>query len=76
MGRRIRWKEARFDLCYAYGESSRGIMLSVQDNSIGPSKSDCIGSELVVAADPAKSFEIVSETQTPDIPSGKKWVLN
>lgn len=43
-----------------------------QNNSIGPSKSDCNGSETIVVADADKSFEIVSETQTPDIPSGKK----
>ncbi|KAK4688963.1 hypothetical protein P7C73_g1141, partial [Tremellales sp. Uapishka_1] len=44
------------------------------DNSIGPSKSDCIGSETVVIAD-ENSHEIVSETQTPDVPTGKKFKI-
>jgi hypothetical protein len=43
-----------------------------QNNSIGPSKSDCVGSERIVVADPSSSYEIISETQTPDVPSGKK----
>lgn len=44
----------------------------VQNNYIGPKKSDCIGHERVEVEDPAKVYEIVSETQTPDIPSGKR----
>ena len=43
-----------------------------QNNYIGPKKSDCIGSERVEVDRPNEVYEIVSETQTPDVPSGKR----
>ncbi|WWC69066.1 uncharacterized protein I206_103002 [Kwoniella pini CBS 10737] len=45
------------------------------NNSIGPKSSSCNGSETIAIADPQKSYEIVSETQTPDIPSGKSFTI-
>jgi hypothetical protein len=52
--------------------STSGLVADVQNNYIGPKKSDCIGSERVELANPSKAYEIVSETQTPDVPSGKR----
>lgn len=45
-----------------------------QNNYIGPKKSDCIGSERVEVEKPDEVYEIVSSTQTPDVPSGKRQV--
>ncbi|KAK8870125.1 hypothetical protein IAR55_000695 [Kwoniella newhampshirensis] len=45
------------------------------NNSIGPKSSNCNGSETIVVDDPATSYEIESETQTPDIPSGKSFKI-
>jgi len=45
------------------------------NNRIGPKKSDCNGSERIEVEDPEKAYEIVSETQTPDIPSGKSFKI-
>ena len=45
-----------------------------QNNYIGPKKSDCIGSERVEVEKPNEVYEIVSSTQTPDVPSGKRQV--
>jgi hypothetical protein len=45
----------------------------MQNNYIGPKKSDCIGSERVEVENPDEAYEIVSETQTPDVPSGKRY---
>ena len=53
---------------------SRGPNAEAQNNKIGPSKSDCIGEEIIVVEDPEKAFEIKSSTQTPDVPSGKRYV--
>jgi len=44
----------------------------MQNNYIGPKKSDCIGSERIEVENPDEAYEIVSETQTPDVPSGKR----
>jgi hypothetical protein len=48
------------------------VSLIKQNNRIGPKKSDCNGLERIEKEDPDKAYEIVSETQTPDIPSGKR----
>ncbi|WWC89636.1 uncharacterized protein L201_004561 [Kwoniella dendrophila CBS 6074] len=45
------------------------------NNTIGPKSSNCNGIENIVIADPEKAYEIVSETQTPDIPSGKSFKI-
>ncbi|WVF72553.1 hypothetical protein IAT40_007370 [Kwoniella sp. CBS 6097] len=60
-----------------YAGKQQRTMSSVMHmtNPIGPSKSDCNGTETVVVADPEKSYEIESQTQTPDVPSGKRWVI-
>lgn len=47
-------------------------LLMRQNNRIGPKKSDANGLERIEIEDPDKAYEIVSETQTPDIPSGKR----
>lgn len=56
---------------------SRGLTYVMHmNNKIGPSKSDCIGEEIIVVEDPEKAFEIKSSTQTPDVPSGKSFKIH
>ncbi|ORX38733.1 hypothetical protein BD324DRAFT_622133 [Kockovaella imperatae] len=44
-------------------------------SGMGPSESDCYSTETVAVADPKTSYEIVSETRTPGVPSGKRFVI-
>ncbi|WVW82656.1 hypothetical protein I302_104667 [Kwoniella bestiolae CBS 10118] len=58
------------------GERSRTLNYVMHmNNTLGPKSSNCNGSETIVIADPETSYEIVSETQTPDIPSGKCFII-
>ncbi|OCF71452.1 hypothetical protein I204_07510 [Kwoniella mangroviensis CBS 8886] len=58
------------------GERSRTLTYVMHmNNTLGPKSSNCNGSETIVIADPETSYEIVSETQTPDIPSGKCFII-
>ncbi|OCF38519.1 hypothetical protein I317_07700 [Kwoniella heveanensis CBS 569] len=46
------------------------------NNPIGPKKTDSVGTETVVVSDPETSYEIESQTQTPDVPSGKSFSVH
>ncbi|WWD18868.1 hypothetical protein CI109_103323 [Kwoniella shandongensis] len=55
----------------AGGQTRNMTYVMHMTNPLGPAKSDCIGTEVIVASDPEDSHEVESETQTLDVPSGK-----
>ncbi|WVQ98399.1 hypothetical protein IAU59_005522 [Kwoniella sp. CBS 9459] len=61
-----------------YAGKQQRTMSSVMhmNNPIGPSKSDSNGTETIVVSDPDNCYEIDSQTQTPDVPSGKSFSVH